>query len=82
MFTLTKQDGQLSNMMVISTLLVCSHEALVLFDLDSTYSYVSSVFVAKFGRDPSKLDLEIIIGTQMGDTLRVRNVYKLRTMPF
>jgi len=75
-FAFTQRDAQASNAVVTGTLTVCSHEACVLFDSGSTYSYVSSLFAKKFSRDPEMLDREVIVSTPMGDSLCVKYVYK------
>lgn len=40
-YALTQQDTQVSNVMVIGTLFICTHKVRVLFDPGSTHSYVS-----------------------------------------
>lgn len=50
MYALTRQDAQASNVVVIGILSVCSHEAHVLFDHDSTHSYVSLFFISVLTR--------------------------------
>ena len=45
---LNPQDAQVSNIVVTSTLTICSMEALVLFDSGATYSLVSSCFALCF----------------------------------
>ena len=43
-FVLNPQDAQVSNIVVTSTLTICSMEALVLFDSGATYSLVAPSF--------------------------------------
>ena len=43
-FVLNPRDAQVSNIVVTSTLTICSMEALILFDSGATYSLVSPSF--------------------------------------
>ena len=43
-FVLNPQDAQVSSTVVIGTLTICSRQALVLFDLGATHSFVSPSF--------------------------------------
>ena len=48
-FTLTQQDAQASNAIVVGTISVCFLDARVLLDLGATHSFVSPVFASKSG---------------------------------
>ena len=44
-FVLNPRDAQASNTVVTGTLTICSRQALILFDLGATHSFVSPSFV-------------------------------------
>ena len=74
-FAFIRQDAQVSNVVVVGTLHVCSFDAYVLFDLGSTYSYVSLYFASHFGKQPVMLDHSFWVSTPMGETLNVQLMF-------
>ena len=46
-FTLTPQDAQTSNAVIVGTLPVCYLDARILFDPGTSYSFVSPIFSSK-----------------------------------
>ncbi|XP_070005982.1 uncharacterized protein [Nicotiana sylvestris] len=55
---------------------VCHRDASVLFDLGSTYSYVSSYFALYLGISRDSLSSPIYVSTTIGDSLVVDRIYR------
>ena len=69
MFTLTPQDAQASNVVVASTLSMCSVEARVLFHPGASYSFVSPIFTSRIVWQPSRLLIPLSVSTPLSDEL-------------
>jgi len=72
---LTRQNAQASNVVVTSTLFVCSQDAHVLFDTGVTHSFVSSCFALRLAKSSSFLDETLVVTTPVGDNLLAKSVY-------
>lgn len=70
-FATVKHDADAPNALVTSILSVCSHDAFVLKDLRSTYSYESPYFIPCLGRDFAYLNDPFDISTLVGASIRV-----------
>ncbi|XP_070003161.1 uncharacterized protein [Nicotiana sylvestris] len=55
---------------------ICYRDASVLFDLESTYSYVSSYFAPHLGVSRDSLSSPVYISTHVGDSLVVDRIYR------
>ena len=55
---------------------VCSMDGHVLFDLGSTYSYISPYFASRFSEPPTRLDSPFLVSTPMGQSLIVQVVFR------
>ena len=75
-FTLIRQDAQVSNVIMKNILSIDSRDAFVLFDFGATHSFVSAFFAYAFGRDPSPLGEPLIVAMPMGHSLLANSVYK------
>ena len=69
MFTLTPQDAQASNAVVVGILSVCSFEARDLFDPGASHLFVSPIFASRMEWQPSKLLFFLSVVTLLSDEL-------------
>ncbi|XP_070050515.1 uncharacterized protein [Nicotiana tomentosiformis] len=60
---------------------VCSRDASVLFDLGSTYSYVSSYFVSYLVVPRDSLSAHVYVSTPVGDAIVADHVYRSCVVP-
>ncbi|XP_070056947.1 uncharacterized protein [Nicotiana tomentosiformis] len=65
-----------SDAVIIGIVLVCHTDASVLFDLGSTYSYVSSYFASYLDMSSNSLDTPIYVSSPIGDSLVADSVYR------
>lgn len=77
MFTLTQQDAQASNAVVIGIISICSHEVKVLYDHGSTHSYVLPYFAKLLGRNRDKLRHAFLVASSVWESLLVEHVFRL-----
>ena len=61
--------------MVAGTLYVCYLEAVVLFDLGASYSFVFPIFAFKMNWHPSKLKVPLSVATPLNDQLETNIVF-------
>ena len=80
MFALTPQVVQVSNTVVIGTLLVGDIRARILFDSGATYSFASSYFISHLRRDIEFLEAPIIVFTQVENPIEVLRVLSMCPM--
>ena len=64
---LNPRDVQASNTVVTSTLIICSKQALVLFDLGATHSFVSPSFTLCLDMRFDVLNSPLIVLTPVGE---------------
>uniref|UniRef100_A0A2N9IM06 CCHC-type domain-containing protein n=1 Tax=Fagus sylvatica TaxID=28930 RepID=A0A2N9IM06_FAGSY len=75
-FALTKQDAETSPSMVSGTLVITNQHAQVLFDSDSTHSFISHGFARRLNMTPETLDFELFVDTPSGHVMCTDKVYK------
>ena len=68
--------GETTDAVIKGNLLVCDCMASVLFDLDSTFSYVSSTFANCLNLHCELLDMPIRVSTPVGESVIVEKVYR------
>ncbi|XP_075075305.1 uncharacterized protein LOC142162686 [Nicotiana tabacum] len=71
-----RTEAVASNSVITGIILVCHRDASVLFDLGSTYSYVSSYFAPYLGVSRNSLSSPIYVSTHVGDSLVVDRIYR------
>ena len=71
MFTLTPQDVQASNAVVVGTLPVCYLDARILFNPSASYSFVSPIFALRMEWQPSKILFPLSVATPLSDELEI-----------
>ncbi|XP_070045906.1 uncharacterized protein [Nicotiana tomentosiformis] len=64
------------DVMITSIISICSRDALVLFDLGSTYSYVSSLFAHFLDISRESLVTPVYMSTPVGDSVVVDRIYR------
>lgn len=74
---LGKLEENASDSMITSMILVCYQPAFVLFDLGSTYSYVSVYCTTYFGLPSKSLFVLIYVANLVRDSLLVDQIYIL-----
>ena len=75
-YALTIEDAQATDTVVVGILPLFSAHAKVLFDPDSTHSFVSCAFAKNHDKSPKLLDFELSVSTPVGDTLMTNLVLK------
>ena len=68
-FTLTQQDAQASNAVVIGTLPVCFFDAKVLLDPGATHSFVYPMFASKSGWQAVRMAISLSVAMPLSDSL-------------
>ncbi|XP_070057504.1 uncharacterized protein [Nicotiana tomentosiformis] len=71
-----RPDAIASDAVITCIISVCGRDALVLFDLGSTYSYVSSLFTHFLGVPHKSLGTPVYVSTQVGDSIVVDQIYR------
>ena len=74
-FALTEQDAQAATEVVSGTLNICSKDAYVLFDYNSSHSFISLAFAHILHMSPKLLDCELRVSTPSGVMLCAQWVY-------
>ncbi|XP_070047172.1 uncharacterized protein [Nicotiana tomentosiformis] len=69
-------EAESSDAVIKGTISVCHRDASVLFDLVSTYSYVSSYFASHWSIPRDSLDVHVSMSTPVEDSIVVDRVYK------
>ncbi|XP_070042671.1 uncharacterized protein [Nicotiana tomentosiformis] len=69
-------EAELSDAVIIGIVPVCHRDSSVLFDPDSTYSYVSSYFSSYLDLSRDSLSAPIYVSTFIGDSIVVDRVYR------
>ncbi|XP_070042952.1 uncharacterized protein [Nicotiana tomentosiformis] len=77
-----RPDAVASDVVITGIIYVCDRDALVLFDLGSTYSYVSSMFAHFLGVPRESLGTHVYVSTSVGDSVVVDRVYRSCIMTF
>lgn len=68
--------------MITSIIPICFRPASLLFDLRSTFSYVSAYFASGFNFVSEPVSIPIHVSTSVGDSLVTDWVYRSSVMPF
>ena len=76
MYPLTRQDAQVSNVVVECTIFLAGHTARVLFDLGATHSFTSKTFAHKLNKNPKPLKFQLLISTPVGIEATINLIYK------
>ncbi|XP_070019871.1 uncharacterized protein [Nicotiana sylvestris] len=71
-----KPEPESSAVVIAGTVSICSRDASVLFDLGSTYSYVSSYFASYLVMPRDSLSAPVYISTSVGYSIVVDRVYR------
>lgn len=71
-----RPEAKTSNVIITGILQVCHRPALVLFDLGSTYSYISTYFFTKFDLLCEYMSVHVHVSNSVGDPLVVDQVYQ------
>ncbi|XP_050233405.1 uncharacterized protein LOC126681891 [Mercurialis annua] len=74
-FVLNPQEAQASNVVVQGIFTIASMNALVLFDLGATHSFVSPSFAIKMGKQPAYLQNPLSVATPMGESMDTDIIY-------
>ncbi|XP_070057751.1 uncharacterized protein [Nicotiana tomentosiformis] len=69
-------DVVASDAVIIGIISVCGRDASVLFDLGSTYSYVSSLFAHYLGIPCESLGTPVYVSIPVGDSVIVDRIYR------
>lgn len=72
-----RPEAEASDAVITSTVLVRSRDASVLFDLMSTYSYVSSYFAPYLVVPRDSLSALVYVSRPVGDSIVVDRVYRV-----
>ncbi|XP_070046544.1 uncharacterized protein [Nicotiana tomentosiformis] len=68
--------------LITGTIYVCRRDALVLFDLGSTYSYVFSLFAPYLYVSRESMGVPVYVSTPVGDSINVDRVYRSCVVTF
>ena len=71
-----RSEAETSDAVITGNLLVCDCMASVLFDLGSTFSYVSSSFATGLDLHCDLLNMPIRVSTPVGESVIVEKVYR------
>ena len=74
-FMLNLRDAQASNAIVIGTLTICSRQVVVLFDSDTTHSFVSPSFVLCLDMRFDVLNSSLTVLTPVGEVYLINRVF-------
>ncbi|XP_070013057.1 uncharacterized protein [Nicotiana sylvestris] len=72
--TLDRQSAEASTEVITGILLVCSHNAYVIMDSSSTFSYVTPYFAINLGLEPEQLSEPFLVSTPVGELVKVTTV--------
>lgn len=74
--TIDHQNEEISSTVVTGTLSVCEHDAYVLIDLGSTFSYITPYFAKNLGLKSEHLETSYLVSNPVGDSIEVTQFYK------
>ncbi|XP_070013373.1 uncharacterized protein [Nicotiana sylvestris] len=71
-----RMEAVASDFVIIGIVPICHRDASVLFDLGSTYSYVSSYFASYLGVSRDSLSSPVYVSKHVGDSIIIDRVYR------